>query len=106
MKTANEFTELRLREKYDMSETIVRDKIIPDSRGRLALRLIERWGLIIAKDGGEDSAGRAKPKPMPSKEVVKAACDIAEDIFKEMKKRNWLLQAPPAETWKTRRKNL
>jgi len=58
------------------------------------MSLLERFATIMADIDGEDSSGRQKIKRMKTKEVVKIACDISQELYKELDKRRWLLDAP------------
>jgi hypothetical protein len=61
-------------------------------KGNFAVTLLEKFALISATDGGEDSAARAKLRLMEPAEVAKRACDIAEAAFQEMEARGWLVE--------------
>ena len=98
MTNSNKYTEIKKKTRYCNESIVIHDKLIADSRGRLAISLIERWGLIMAKDDGEDTAGRHKVKALPADEVVKAACDIAKEVFREFKRRDWMLAVPDINT--------
>ncbi|MFL5063510.1 MAG: hypothetical protein ACJ8FU_08470 [Xanthobacteraceae bacterium] len=63
-------------------------------KGRMATALIERWGLVAAKPNGEDSAGRAQAALMGPAEIVKHACDTAEQAIEEFKRRGWFHALP------------
>ena len=61
---------------------------------KLAVSMLERWGCVTADTDGEDSAGRQKWKHQDVKVLVKKACDIAEEAFKEFRERDWVLDIP------------
>lgn len=63
-------------------------------RGRAVLALLEKWGMVQGADNGEDSAGRAKIGLMPVQETVQRAVEMVNCAFKELEKREWILQAP------------
>ena len=69
-----------------------------DGRARFAAACIERWGLVVAEDNGEDSAGRAKVRRATPEEVVDAACDCAERAFTAFAERGWLVPVPSIES--------
>jgi hypothetical protein len=56
-----------------------------------AVRLAERFALIMAEDDGEDSAGRQKLRLATPEEVVERACNIAELMFTALRYRDWTL---------------
>ena len=68
----------------------------PDRVARLAIVMIEKWGITAAKPEGEDSAGRAKLAMLPVDEMVARAFDTAELVYKVAAERGHLLQGP---TW-------
>ena len=77
---------------------ITHSNLLPDDRGRFAMALIERWGLVAAKPDGEDSAGRAKLACLSPSEVVTRAIETAEEAYRMMAERGMLLEAPKWET--------
>ncbi len=59
--------------------------------GRIALFLIQRWGLVNGKiRGEEDSAGRAVLDVMPVSDVIQRAFDMAEQAVVELERRQWI----------------
>lgn len=63
-------------------------------KGRMAVSLIERWGLVAGKPFGEDSAGRSQVVPMDPAEIVNRACNTAEQAIEEFKRRGWFHEVP------------
>jgi len=61
---------------------------------RLAMCLVERWGLVACVLDGEDSAGRQKMRVMTPEELAKAACDTAEETWKQIEARGWTVDIP------------
>lgn len=61
---------------------------------RIAIALMERWGMVAAMEDGEDSAGRAKLRLSTEEEVVKRACDCAEMAVEEFRRRGWMVPGP------------
>src|SRR5215207_3668850 len=45
-------------------------------RARMAVALIEKWGMVAAIPDGEDSSGRQKLRMMKPKEMVERAVDV------------------------------
>ncbi|MDR3633741.1 MAG: hypothetical protein P4L84_07880 [Isosphaeraceae bacterium] len=66
----------------------------PGFEARLAINLIERWGLVAAESDGEDSAGRAKSRLSTPKELAQRACDVAAEASAELRKRGWIFSLP------------
>jgi len=56
---------------------------------RLAVALIERWGLVAGQPSGVDHAGRAKSRLMSPESVVDRACTTADLAFAEFRRRGW-----------------
>lgn len=65
--------------------------VIMEFRAALAWRLLERFGLVAGKDGGEDSHGRAKITDLGPKEMVDKAYLIA-DLFMEKTEERGLIR--------------
>lgn len=59
-------------------------------RGRLALLLIEKWGMITGTRGMEDSQGRATLDLLPVREVVDRAVEMAEVCVARLEERGWV----------------
>lgn len=89
-------TYYHIKRPYSNDEVEVRlaDRVIPNAEARFAMAMIDRWGMVTAKDGGEDSAGRAKLVEMPVEELVVKACDTSSKAFEVFKERGWLLEVP------------
>ena len=66
----------------------------PNIEARLALVLVERWGLVAAKDEGEDAAGRSKVVLLNPEEVVSRACITAELLVAALRARSWMIPVP------------
>jgi hypothetical protein len=79
-------------EKYRNSrkEIVIHDEEHLTTEARVAISLVEKWGMIYANIEGEDSSGRQKFETASVSEVVKRACDMTESLFDEMRKRNWV----------------
>ena len=81
----------------DRGEVVIHNLDTPDSRGMLAMKILDHFSLISAKESGEDSAGRQKLKLMAPSEVAARACDLADAFFGEIERRGWLLKMPSYE---------
>lgn len=61
---------------------------------RLAMTLVERWGLVACVEDGESTSGRQRWAKQPPHELVQEACDTAALLWEEFEKRDWLLAIP------------
>ena len=94
-------------ERYDMSVDLLYRKrkfgndiqslLVPGTKAKLAIELLSRWGMVMGKPDGEDSAGRAKITIMPVDEVVARSIAAADGLVDEMQKLGWFLEIPPLE---------
>jgi len=75
----------------------VHDTEVPCQEARFAMSLLERFGLIAARDGGEDSAGRAKTTEQTPEQSVERAFLIAELAYKKMRAKGMLLDVGTIE---------
>ena len=69
-------------------------KEYPTLKARLAIQLVERFGMIVADTVGEDSAGRSKMVAMPPQEVVDRALKIADLLVDSMRTLGWMETMP------------
>jgi hypothetical protein len=76
-------------------EVAIATLIAPDEKARLAMVLLEKWGMVQAHTDGEDSAGRAKLALMPVHEVVGRACEMADLAWREFERLGWVVPIPP-----------
>jgi hypothetical protein len=76
----------------DKTKVCLYDKVYPDMRARFTMLLIEKWGMVLARPDGDDSAGRAKIRPADPDEVVKHAVNVSAATFAAFKDRGWLLE--------------
>jgi hypothetical protein len=88
--------EWKITERYaNLAEQVmIHDTEAPIFEARLATQLIERWGLVVGTDGGEDSSGRAKLRHSTPQEVVDRACDTAALAVEQFRARGWFVQLP------------
>ena len=76
-------------------EQMLAEKIVPTMKARLALCLIEKWGMIVCDPmHGEDSSGRARMRLMKPGEVVDRACETAEIAIDHMHSLGWFSDLP------------
>lgn len=69
-------------------------KFIISGPGQLAVEMIQKWGMVAAVDGGEDSAGRARVRLATPAELIERACTVTELLWEESRKREWLEAIP------------
>lgn len=80
---------------YGVADVKVYETEVPDSVGRFALSLIERWGMVSATTGDvseEDSAGRQRLITLSPSEVVQRAFDMATLAFDALRDRGMMVQ--------------
>lgn len=82
------------RYRNDRLELVQHSREALEPKAQLAIRLIERFGVIAGMDGGEDSAGRQKAALMPPADVVERACSIADIAYDAFAQRGWLTKLP------------
>ena len=69
-------------------------RLNPSLKARLAMTLLEKWGIALAQPDGEDGAHRQKLQLMPILDVVTRACNMAERAIDEIADRGWLEEVP------------
>ena len=90
---------MKTKERVKKREYIKDDFIIErpqyeNQQARLAVVLVEKWGMIAATTDGEDSAGRQRGKLMEVGEVVERACEMSEQLYQAFEVRDWMLTVP------------
>ncbi len=81
-------------DRYKLREPIVYNKLCFGMEAKIAIEMVQHWGMIMAMPDREDSAGRQKLRQMTPEELVQRACESAEKLIKEFEKREWLLKLP------------
>lgn len=79
---------------HDRTRVVIHALVNADNRARMAMALIERWGMVCAEDGGEDSAGRHQFKLMPTQSVVDRAVETVEKAMGAFREKGWLVDTP------------
>ena len=75
----------------DLDLRFATEGLVMALQGRIALTLIEKWGVVTGKvRGEEDSAGRAVLDVMSVKDVIQRAFDMAEQATEQLERRQWL----------------
>lgn len=72
----------------------------PDFKARMAIALVERWGMVAGIPDGEDSAGRTKLRLQTPNELVARACETADVLWRECLGRGWVFEVPAPEGYK------
>lgn len=85
---------------YGDLKVILHERFKGNWQSRLACSFLERWGLVSAKQSGEDSAGRAKVGFLGVAETVSRACDMAEKAVEEFEARGWITEVKPYDELK------
>lgn len=67
------------------------------AKARFACNLVERWGMVAARDDGEDSAGRHKIKLHSPTEVVSRAVEMTDALWVALRKEGWIEDIPTLE---------
>ena len=80
--------------KNSAKRVVVHDNEFHNFEARLAVNLIERWGMVSCQDAGEDTAGRAKIQELTPPQVVERACDIAALAAAAFRDRGWIVKGP------------
>jgi hypothetical protein len=70
---------------------------VPSAEARLAIALIERWGMVVGIPDGEDTAGRSKLNLMRPSQIVERAFITAQLTYQEIEKRGWFVKCPTME---------
>lgn len=63
-------------------------------KGDMLRRLVERWGMVMARPDGEDSHGRSKVGVMPVEEMVARAADTVDEMYRVIEERGWSVDLP------------
>ncbi len=85
-------------DRYKIKEPVLYSKFFLGMEAKIAIEMVQRWGMIAGVNDGEDSAGRSKVRIMTIEELVQRACDSAQRLTEEFEKREWLLILPEPQT--------
>lgn len=78
----------------DNPKLVIHDTEAPTFEGRLAIVLVEKWGMVAGVDDGEDKAGRSKLRLMAPDEVVKRACTTSALLAAALREKGWMTALP------------
>jgi len=76
------------------------DRRVFTLEAKIAVNLVEKWGLAAAENNGEDSSGRGTLRILSAAEMVAKACNVAELLSEEIEKRGWMVVAPTIDSVK------
>jgi hypothetical protein len=78
----------------DRAELKINERERFNSEAGLAFQFLEKWGMAMATEDGEDSAGRARLRTMTPTETVARAFEIAHLAMEEGRKRGLAFTLP------------
>ena len=84
----------RIYDDADTPKLAINDTEMPTREGAFFMSLVERWGMVGARDDGEDSAGRARIGEASIDHVIERAAKMASRTFDEMRKNNNMFILP------------
>lgn len=79
----------------DAQSIVIAENEHLEGEAKAALSFIERWGLVMGIDDGEDSAGRFKIRLMTPDELVERAFAIAHIAFVTARSKGLVHQTLP-----------
>lgn len=79
---------------YKIPRVVYHEMEAPNFEARIAIALVERWGLVAGGDNGLDAAGRQKMRRLTPVELTEHACDTAASLTAEFAKRGWMIPMP------------
>lgn len=88
---------LRTKDDYHLPRVTTHYLSTPNRRADFAMRMMEKFGLLLGEDAGEDSAGRQKGRRLTPKECAVLACETSDHLFNEMESRDWFTEIPSME---------
>lgn len=75
-------------------DVVIHSREALGQEARLAIAFCERWGMVQAEDGSEDSAGRKTYKLMDVDSVVERAIGMAEQLMTQIRAKGWTVDVP------------
>lgn len=67
---------------------------MPNEEAQMAFNFLQHWGMVAAKNTGEDTSGRSKIDVLPVDETVARAFDMAELAYSEARRRGHMIEVP------------
>lgn len=93
----SETLEIVGREGFRDTRVVVHEREQMTLKARLAVQMVERWGLVAAVPDGEDGAGRQKMRVPTPAELVGQACSVASALVDEFRRSGWMVEVPGIE---------
>ena len=85
----------RVRKGYrGATEVTIHQKTALNTTAALAVTMIERWGMAASMEDGETSTGEYRLRLLTPDELVARACETAEKVTAEIRRRGWILDLP------------
>ena len=81
----------------ERASTMVHDREYLPFEGRLAVQLLERFGMIAGRPDGEDSAGRRASALLSPQEAVTRSVEMASLMAKALREKGLVVLMPPME---------
>jgi hypothetical protein len=63
-------------------------------KARLAVNMVEKWGMVAGIEDGEDGSNRAKFRLATPDELVERAISVTEKLFDKLNENKWIEQIP------------
>lgn len=79
---------------YPRKEMTIAEAEVPMAVAKIAIEIVRAHAMVAAIPDGEDSAGRQKVRLPTAQELTARACDLAEAMWLEFEKRDWLADVP------------
>lgn len=80
------------------TEVKINNRQQPNQQARMALALVERWGMVAGMPDGEDSTGRAKLRLSTPEELADRAVAASYAIYNKIEANDWFIMIPDLET--------
>lgn len=81
----------------DTPQFTIHDTEAPTFEARLAISLVEKWGMVSGIEDGEDRSGRAKLRLMTPAEVIERAMSTSELLAAAIRDKKWMTALPTYE---------
>ena len=93
--------EIALVKEYGNPKISVHNRVVLGLKAETVRHMVDRWGMVAAREDGEDSTGRSRITLLSPGELVERACHTTELMFDEFESRGWLTIAPTTKEIKT-----
>jgi hypothetical protein len=85
---------IRISNTYGDKEVKVFEREFLTKEAAYAFELIQKWGMILGIEDGEDSSGRAKNRPATPQEVVDRAFEVTDLFFTRAREKGFVIDLP------------